>query len=83
VTLDCVTGFMRSKGAVHQIVGCVPWAMRGLDPAVGQHRVGYSRNAFRTAETSIQAGACTSCCGCCRAGLAWAMRGASGWFAYR
>jgi len=27
--------------------------MRGLDPAVGQHRVWYGRNAFRTAETPI------------------------------
>jgi hypothetical protein len=39
VTLDCVTGFMRSKGAVHQTVGCpvgYAWAGSGCRPASGR-----------------------------------------------
>src|SRR6266702_4820526 len=30
---------LRAKGAVHRAVGCVPWAMRGPDPAVGWLRL--------------------------------------------
>jgi hypothetical protein len=30
---------LRAKGAVHRTVGCVPWAMRGPDPAVGWLRL--------------------------------------------
>jgi len=34
---------LRGKGAVHQTVGCVLWAMRGPDPAVRQHGRARSR----------------------------------------
>jgi hypothetical protein len=34
VTLDCATGFMHAKGAVHQTVGCGLWVMREPDPAI-------------------------------------------------
>ena len=56
VTLDCVTGFVRAKGAVHQTVGCGLWAMRGPDPAVCSRRTLSQHDAVLAAENSQREG---------------------------
>jgi hypothetical protein len=81
VTLDCVTGFVRAKGAVHQTVGCGLWAMRGPDPAVCSRRtLSHMMPSQLRKQSAGWAGAASVLA--CRAGVRGPWRGRRGRAAY-
>jgi hypothetical protein len=81
VTLDCVTGFVRAKGAVHQTVGCGLWAMRGRDPAVCSRRtLSHMMPSQLRKQSAGGAGAASVLA--CRAGVRGPWRGRRGRAAY-